>query len=114
VHIRPAVFEPTFQKHAKHACGGCQIHVLNRDEFRVVTTAVAVLVEMRAQNTGRFQWRQPPYEYELTKLPFDILAGSSELRTSGRIRSCRSRPFPESWMPALERFRAARKPFLLY
>ena len=42
--------------------------------------AVAVLVEMRAQNPARFQWRQPPYEYEPTKLPFDILAGSSELR----------------------------------
>ena len=27
-----------------------------------------------------FQWRQPPYEYEHEKLPFDILAGSSELR----------------------------------
>ncbi len=113
VHIRPAVFEPTFQKHAKHACGGCQIHVLNRDEFRVVTTAVAVLVEMRAQNPARFQWRQPPYEYELTKLPFDILAGSSELRTqveSGVPVDAIS----ESWMPALERFRATRKPYLLY
>jgi uncharacterized protein YbbC (DUF1343 family) len=113
VHIRPAVFEPTFQKHAKHACGGCQIHVLNRDEFRVVTTAVAVLVEMRAQNTERFQWRQPPYEYELTKLPFDILAGSSELRT--QVESgVPVEAISESWMPALERFRAARKPFLLY
>ena len=113
VHIRPAVFEPTFQKHAKHACGGCQIHVLNRDEFRVVTTAVAVLVEMRAQNTGRFQWRQPPYEYELTKLPFDILAGSSELRT--QVESgVPVEAISESWMPALERFRATRKPFLLY
>ncbi len=27
VHFRSAVFEPTFQKHAKKACGGCQIHV---------------------------------------------------------------------------------------
>ena len=113
VHIRPAVFEPTFQKHAKLACGGCQIHVLNRDEYLVVTTAVAVLVEMRAQNPERFQWRQPPYEYELTKLPFDILAGSSELRTqveSGVPVDAIS----ESWMPALERFRVTRKPFLLY
>src|SRR6185436_15327628 len=29
VHFRPAVFEPTFQKHAKKTCGGCQIHVLD-------------------------------------------------------------------------------------
>ena len=113
VHIRPAVFEPTFQKHAKHACGGCQIHVLSRDEFRVVTTAVAVLVEMRAQSPERFQWRQPPYEYELTKLPFDILAGSSELRT--QVESgVPVEAISESWMPALERFRATRKPFLMY
>jgi uncharacterized protein YbbC (DUF1343 family) len=113
VHIRPAVFEPTFQKHAKHACGGCQIHVLNRDKFRVVTTAVAVLVEIRAQNRERFQWRQPPYEYELTKLPFDILAGSSELRTQVEA-GVPVETISESWMPALERFRATRKPFLLY
>ena len=28
VYFRPAVFEPTFQKHAKQTCGGCQIHVI--------------------------------------------------------------------------------------
>ena len=28
VHFRPAVFEPTFHKHAGTSCGGCQIHVL--------------------------------------------------------------------------------------
>ena len=48
--------------------------------FLPVETAVAVLVEIRAQNPAKFQWRQPPYEYEHEKLPFDILAGSSELR----------------------------------
>ena len=25
VYFRPAVFEPTFQKHAKQSCGGCQV-----------------------------------------------------------------------------------------
>src|SRR5262249_2412129 len=36
VFFRPAVFEPTFQKHAKHACGGCQIHVTDRQQFQPV------------------------------------------------------------------------------
>src|SRR6476659_9268143 len=40
VHFRPAFFEPTFQKHAKETCGGCQIHVLDRQKFRPVQTAV--------------------------------------------------------------------------
>ena len=30
VHFRPVFFEPTFQKHAKQTCGGCQLHVLDR------------------------------------------------------------------------------------
>ena len=38
-YFRPAVFEPTFQKHAKTTCGGCQIHVTDRAAFRPVLTA---------------------------------------------------------------------------
>src|SRR5216110_2752348 len=30
VLFRPVVFEPTFQKHARESCGGCQIHVTDR------------------------------------------------------------------------------------
>jgi len=37
VHFRPALFEPTFHKHAKVSCGGCQIHVTDRRTFRSVT-----------------------------------------------------------------------------
>lgn len=113
VHFRAVVFEPTFQKHAKQACGGCQIHVLDRAAFRGVEAAVAALVEIRAQDPAKFAWRQPPYEYEHTKLPFDILAGSSELRQQieaalpvGTIR--------DSWLPGIERFRKTSTPFLLY
>jgi uncharacterized protein YbbC (DUF1343 family) len=112
-HIRPVVFEPTFHKHAKQACGGCQIHVLNREEFTAVKTAVAVLVEIRAQNSAKFEWRQPPYEYELTKLPFDILSGSSELRRQIEA-GVPVRTIYDSWLPDHERFRATRKPFLMY
>lgn len=113
VHFRPVVFEPTFQKHAQTACGGCQIHVLDRDAFPTVAAAVALLMEIRAQSPGRFQWRQPPYEYELTKLPFDILAGSGELRAQveGAVPV---HTIADSWAPSLDRFRTARKPFLLY
>ena len=43
VYFRPAVFEPTFQKHAKKTCGGCQIHVLDRNAFKPVLTGVALI-----------------------------------------------------------------------
>jgi uncharacterized protein YbbC (DUF1343 family) len=113
VHFRAAVFEPTFQKHAKQPCGGCQIHVLDRDIYPAVQSAVAILSEMRAQNPARFQWRQPPYEYEHEKLPFDILAGSSELRTQIEA-GVPARTIAGSWQRGLETFAEQRAPFLLY
>ena len=80
VIFRPVVFEPTFQKHARTACGGCQMHVIDRAAFRPVESGVALLAAFRAADPDRFRWREPPYEYETEKMPIDILAGSSELR----------------------------------
>lgn len=80
VYFRPAVFEPTFQKHARVACGGCQIHVTDRLAFRPVVTGLAVLDEIRASDPHAFAWKQPPYEYEQDKVPIDVIAGSPALR----------------------------------
>ena len=113
VHFRPVVFEPTFQKHAKTSCGGCQIHVLDRNAFKAVESAVAVLAEIRAQDMSQFQWRQPPYEYEQVKLPFDILAGSCELRQQVEA-GLPARTIYYSWEADHERFAKTRAPFLLY
>jgi uncharacterized protein YbbC (DUF1343 family) len=113
VYFRPAVFEPTFQKHAKQPCGGCQIHVFDRDKYPAVQSAVAILIEMRAQNPAKFQWRQPPYEYEHEKLPFDILAGSSELRQQIEA-GAPDRAISDSWLSGLDKFAKQRAPFLLY
>ncbi|BCS35441.1 hypothetical protein TBR22_A46680 [Luteitalea sp. TBR-22] len=83
VHFRPAYFEPTFQKHARVTCGGCQLHVTDRDRFRSVDAAIALLCEFRDALPGRqLPWRPPPYEYEYEKMPIDILAGSDVLRTA--------------------------------
>ena len=80
VHFRPAVFEPTFHKHAKTSCGGCQIHVLDREAFRAGRNRRRAPRRVSRRRSERFEWREPPYEYEHEKLPIDILAGSSELR----------------------------------
>ena len=113
VYCRPAVFEPTFQKHAKQACGGCQIHVFDRNAFRPVLTGVALIDMFRRFDTGKFAWRQPPYEYEHDKMPFDILSGSDELR--GQIEA--EMPLAdivESWREGEKQFEKERAPFLLY
>lgn len=81
VYFRPAYFEPTFQKHARVTCGGCQLHVTDREVFRSVDAAIALLCAFRdALPDRRVPWRPPPYEYEHEKMPIDILAGSDALR----------------------------------
>ncbi len=80
VYFRPTNFEPTFHKHAKVGCGGCQIHVTDRASFRPVAAGVAVLEAFRRASPDHFEWRPPPYEYEYVKPPIDVLYGSAKLR----------------------------------
>jgi uncharacterized protein YbbC (DUF1343 family) len=111
--FRPAVFEPTFQKHAKQACGGCQIHVTDRTAFRPVLTGVALIAMFHKSNPSKFAWRQPPYEYEHDKVPIDILAGSSKLRQ--QIEAGVMGPdIAASWADDESAFRKLRENYLLY
>jgi uncharacterized protein YbbC (DUF1343 family) len=81
VYFRPAGFEPTFQKHAKQPCAGCQIHVTDRRAFKPVLVGAALIGAFHRAAPSQPLWRQPPYEYEHEKLPIDILAGSPALPT---------------------------------
>ena len=113
VFFRPAVFEPTFHKHVRTTCCGCQIHVLDRTLFKPVLTGAALVSAFRAEDRERFAWRDPPYAYEHVKLPFDILAGSSELREQIE----QERPIDEigrSWEAGIASFNDLRRPYLLY
>ena len=113
VRFRPAVFEPTFHKHAGASCGGCQIHVQDRAAFRPVEAGVALTAAFRAADPDRFRWRDPPYEYEHDKLPFDILAGSSDVREEIE-RGTPARQIARSWEEPVRRFNTLRERFLLY
>ncbi len=113
VHFRGVHFEPTFQKHAKKTCGGCQIHVLDRQAFKPVTTAVSLIREFYGTAPDLFAWRDPPYEYEHDKMPIDILAGSPALRI--QIESQASlQEIEASWVDGEREFVDHRAEFLLY
>jgi uncharacterized protein YbbC (DUF1343 family) len=113
VHFRPAIFEPTFHKHAGQTCGGCQIHVTDRKTFRAVEAAVRLIEAFRNASPADFAWRQPPYEYEHTLPPIDILYGSADLRE--RIDA--GQPAAEitaDWPRDVQRFLDLRESVLLY
>jgi uncharacterized protein YbbC (DUF1343 family) len=112
-HFRPAIFEPTFQKHARATCGGVQIHVTDRHAFEPVKAGVALMRECNEMAPDRFAWRPPPYEYEHGKMPIDILAGSQALREQIAARM----PLADivaSWRKGEAEFAKIRAPYLLY
>lgn len=113
VKVRPAWFEPTFQKHADLMCGGCQVHVTDRRAFQPVRTAVALLGACRRADPGRFEWRKPPYEYEHHKMPIDILSGSDTLRRQIDADTSLD-AIAGSWQPGLASFAELRQEFLRY
>lgn len=113
VFFRPVLFEPTFQKHARVGCGGCQIHVLDRVAFRPVESAVALLEAFRNEGRVQFKWREPPYEYEFTRNPFDVLAGSPTLREQIEA-GVPVADIARSWESPVAEFDKIRRRFLLY
>jgi len=113
VHFRPTIFEPTFHKHARLSCGGCQIHVTDRRSFQPVLTGVLLTEAFRDTSPGAFEWREPPYEYEYTLLPFDILAGTRDTREQLEA-GVRAEYIARSWEPAVSEFMRIRERFLVY
>jgi len=114
VKFRPVYFKPTFQKYAGRTCGGAQIHVTDRNEFRPFRTAVAILKSVYELYPDHFRWRKPPYEYETKRLPIDILAGTDRLRKG--IESGSSLKDMEGWWrEECRRFhKSIRERYLMY
>ena len=79
-HVRPTGFQPGFQKHAGRLCLGVFVHPVDRKAFNPVRTGLALLRGIVALYPGRFEWKQPPYEYERERLPIDVISGGPWVR----------------------------------
>src|SRR5437899_5961057 len=79
VTFRAAAFQPAFHKYRGQLCHGVQLHVTDTARFKPFATYLAVIVEARRQSR-LFRWRRPPYEFERTRLPIDLLCGGDGIR----------------------------------
>ena len=108
--LQAVFFEPTFQKHARQSCAGCQLHVTDRRAFAPLRTAVELIQEFRAERASRGAILPTGDEHD--KEPIDILYGSDLLRRTidgnGDVRA-----LVGSWR-AEEEFRRQAERYLLY
>ncbi len=111
--FRPTYFTPTFHKWSSQMIGGIQIHVVDRRKFQPFRTGLALLITFREMGEGRFQWKEPPYEYEYERLPFDILCGTDEVRKQIETEASLEE-IEHSWQDKLQEFREIRQKYLLY
>ncbi len=113
VILRMACFEPTFHKWAGELCRGFQLHVTDRRTFKPYFTTLALLVAIRHLYPEQFAWRQPPYEYETVRLPFDLLTGDDAIRR-GLENGLSAAELEASWHKDLVEFMEVRRESLLY
>jgi uncharacterized protein YbbC (DUF1343 family) len=110
---REVAFRPTFHKFTGLTCRGLMLHPMEFDRVRAVESMVALLCAVARRHRGEFAWKEPPYEYERTRMPIDLIAGTDELRT---LVESGSEPAEilRAWDAGLEEFRERRRPSLLY
>jgi uncharacterized protein YbbC (DUF1343 family) len=113
VRWRPCFFIPTFHKWKGRLCGGVQWHVTDRNGFKPYLSGLHVIATARRLYPRDFAWRRPPYEFELTKLPFDLLCGTDAIR--GKIEAGhRVATIEAGWRRELQRFKRIRPSYFLY
>jgi len=113
VYFRPIYFQPTYQKWKDEVCGGVQIHVTDNAKINGFRTGIHLLSAIASLFSHSFAWKKPPYEYEHTRMPIDLIAGTATLRDLVEGGS----PIKELEEKALEDvadFKKLRKPYLLY
>jgi uncharacterized protein YbbC (DUF1343 family) len=113
VYFRSCVFMPTYQKHAGLACGGVQMHVTDRQAFEPVIAGIAIVKTAFDMYGDEFRWKNPPYEYEYDRNPFDLISGTSKVREAFE-RGDSLETIRASWEAPLLEFRPQRERFLLY
>jgi uncharacterized protein YbbC (DUF1343 family) len=104
VVFREAWFTPSFSKFQGQLCGGCQLHVTDRETFRSFATALHIIKTIRDAYPGRFEFHA---DY------FDKVMGTSRIREALEAGTP-VETIVEGLGPGLAAFAEMRKPYLLY
>lgn len=104
VKFREVWFTPTFSKFSGKQCGGCQMHVTDRQAFQPVATTLSILATIKQIYGDKLEFHA---EY------FDKVLGTSSVREALE----RGEPVDKivaDYQPGLSAFAKLREPYLLY
>jgi len=104
VKFREQWFTPTFSKFPGEKCGGCQLHITDRNVYRPIRTALHIIAAIRELYPDWFDFHA---DY------FDKVLGTASVREA----LLSGKPVDEivaGFDRALAEFEVLRKPFLLY
>jgi uncharacterized protein YbbC (DUF1343 family) len=104
VKFREVWFTPTFSKFSGQPCGGCQIHVTDRNVFQPVATTLSILSVVKQNYGDKLEFHA---EY------FDKVLGTASVRQALE-RGEPAAKIVAGFQPGLDEFARLRQPFLLY
>jgi uncharacterized protein YbbC (DUF1343 family) len=116
--LRECWFEPTFHKHVGELCCGIQIHVdgpaYDHRAFQPWRLVAALLKARRALAPDATLWRDFAYEYEQSRLAFDVINGGPALREWIDDAHSTAADLEALAAPDERHWRAARDDVLIY
>ena len=112
-YLRSLLFQPTSGKWAHKVCQGFQLHVTHSDSFMPYRTSLVLLQAFLMLYPEQFKYKNPPYEYEFTRLPMDLILGSRDLREQLE-NGTPVMELEEKWQEDLQIFDETRKKYFLY
>jgi uncharacterized protein YbbC (DUF1343 family) len=104
VLFRPITFTPTLSKFSGEACQGIQLHIADRKLFRSLSTALAIIEDIR---------RNYPEQFQFKNAHFDRLVGTDAVRKAME-RNQSALEILMTWQNDLKSFEAINKKFWLY
>jgi uncharacterized protein YbbC (DUF1343 family) len=104
VKFREVYFTPTFSKWKGTNCGGCQLHVTDREKYNSVATALHILTEIQKLYGDKL---------ELHQSYFDHVMGTASVRQAWE-RGEPAEKIAATFEPGIKAFNKVREPFLLY
>lgn len=115
--LRPAFFEPVFQKFQGQPCGGYQIHITDpasANPWKLGQLLIRFLYQRLDQDNF---WNPNPYEYEFQGLAIDWINGTSSIRKlieRGCKGGCKGDDLDEIENFGMDNFKSAKQEILLY